>query len=110
MKRYAEVAFNLPLKKSFTYLLPEDMDALPGCRVAAPFGSRSLVGCVVALRDSPPAGIADVKEVRRLIDAHPLFGEETLEIARWMSGHYLCSLGEAIFTMLPGGRRESSPR
>lgn len=106
MARYVEVAFNLPVKRLFTYLLPDGLDAPPGSRVAAPFGARSLVGCVVSRRDAPPAGVTEVKEISRLVDKDPLFGEETLETARWMSVRYICSLGEALFAMLPGGRRE----
>jgi primosomal protein N' (replication factor Y) len=106
MSRYVEVAFNLPVKKCFTYLLPEGIEAPPGCRVSAPFGARLLSGCVVSRREAPPEGVTGVKEIRRLIDKHPLFGDETLDLARWISRMYICSLGEALFAMLPGGRRE----
>ena len=107
MGRFVELAFNLPLRKTFTYALPEGIEAAVGCRAAAPFGARALTGLVVALRDSPPEGVGEIREVRRLIDARPLFGEPTLDLARWMARMYMCSLGEALSAMLPGGRRES---
>jgi primosomal protein N' (replication factor Y) len=106
MGRYVELAFNLPIKKSFTYSLPEGLEPAVGCRVSAPFGARALTGLVVAMRDAPPQGVGDIREVRRVVDARPLFGEPTLELARWMARMYMCSLGEALSTMLPGGRRE----
>ncbi len=106
MDRFVEVAFNLPIKKSFTYSLPVGFEAPVGCRVSAPFGARALTGFVVGVRDAPPQGVGEIREVRRVVDARPLFGEPTLELARWMSRMYLCSLGEALSSMLPGGRRE----
>ena len=106
MGRYVELAFNLPIKKIFTYSLPDGLEAAVGCRVSAPFGARALTGLVVAVRDAPPQGVGDIREVRRVVDARPLFGESTLELARWMARMYMCSLGEALSTMLPGGRRE----
>ena len=42
-----------------------------------------------------------------MIDKEALFGEELIEIARWISHYYLCTLGEAVFSMIPSGRRES---
>lgn len=106
MGRYVELAFNLPVKKSFTYSLPEALEASVGCRASAPFGARALTGFVVGVRDAPPQGVGEIRDVRRVVDARPLFGEPTLELARWMARMYLCSLGEALSTMLPGGRRE----
>ena len=107
MPRYVELAFNLPVAKLFTYALPEGMQAAVGCRAAAPFGARALTGLVAGLRDAPPEGVGEIREVKRIIDSRPLFGESTLELARWMARMYMCSLGEALFSMLPGGRRES---
>ena len=106
MSRYVELAFNLPMKKNFTYALPEGLEAAVGCRVSAPFGARALTGMVVAAPEAPPQGVGEIREVRRVIDARPLFGESTLELARWMARMYMCSLGEALAAMLPGGRRE----
>jgi primosomal protein N' (replication factor Y) len=107
MKRYLEVAFNLPIKRVFTYLLPENCEAGVGRRVTAPFGSRTLTGCVVAEDDSPPHGIGEIREIRRVVDTEPIFSGDTLELARWMSRMYMCSLGEALSAILPGGRRET---
>ncbi|TVQ96611.1 MAG: primosomal protein N', partial [Spirochaetaceae bacterium] len=110
---YLEVAFNIPVGDSFTYRAPANSDALVaqgalGLRVVAPFGRRSLAGFVVGSHRSPPAGVA-IKEITRFIDTEPLFDARYLELARWVSRLYLCSLGEALAAMLPGGRRETEP-
>jgi primosomal protein N' (replication factor Y) len=103
--RFVEVAFNLPLKREFTYRVPAGKDAPVGSRVTAPFGARRLTGVVVGAPERAPAGLA-VKDLARVVDARPLATERTLELARWMARMYLCSLGEALATVLPGGRRE----
>ncbi len=106
MSRYAELAFNLPVKRQFTYRVPDGMEAKPGCRVSAPFGSRLLTGLVVAMPSAPPEGVEEIKEVKRVIDKRPLVEEATFDLARWMARMYMCTLGESLFTMIPGGRRE----
>ncbi len=103
--RFVEVAFNLPVKREFTYRLPAGKNAAVGCRVTAPFGPRRLTGVVVGAPARPPDGIV-AKDIARVVDERPLAADRTIELARWMSRMYLCSLGEALATILPGGRRE----
>ncbi len=109
MSRYAELVFNLPVRGTFTYSLTPDSTAAVGFRVSAPFGARKLTGLVVAERDSPPDGVAVIKEAGRVIDSRPVFNEQVLSLARWISRMYMCSLGEALSSMIPGGRRETEP-
>ncbi len=107
---FLEVAFNLPVPRTFVYTPPEKGGpAAPGCRVVAPFGRRRLTGYVVGRIERAPEGVGEIRAVERTIDARPLFGERSLELARWLAGMYLCSLGEALAVMLPGGRREIEP-
>jgi primosomal protein N' (replication factor Y) (superfamily II helicase) len=108
MARLLEVAFNLPVRTCFTYSAPEGVEVSLGYRVTAPFGKRSLTGCVVGEPARAPEGIPEIREIRRVVDSRPLFGEETLELARWLSRMYMCSLGEALAAVLPGGRREGA--
>ncbi|MGO9411836.1 MAG: primosomal protein N' [Spirochaetia bacterium] len=109
MNRYVELAFNLPVKRQFTYKVPERIEIPVGGRVSAPFGSRLLTGVVVSTPAAPPEGVAEIREVKRAIDRKVLVDEATLDLARWMSRMYMCSLGEALFAMIPGGRREAEP-
>ncbi|HET6486113.1 MAG TPA: primosomal protein N', partial [Spirochaetia bacterium] len=109
MGGFVDVVFNLPVKRQFAYRLPEGCLAPVGTRVSAPFSSRTLTGLVVAERDLPPDTVAEIREIKRVVDGRPLIDERLLELARWMSQLYLCSLGQAVFTMIPGGKRESEP-
>jgi primosomal protein N' (replication factor Y) (superfamily II helicase) len=107
MSRFVELAFNLPVRKLFTYRLPEESPAGVGWRASAPFGARTLTGAIVAERPAPPDGVTEIREVKRVVDSRPLFDEKVLALAKWISRMYMCSLGEALSAMLPGGRRET---
>jgi primosomal protein N' (replication factor Y) len=109
MSRYADVVFSLGVTHSFTYEIPEKMlDTLTvGMRVTVPFGRRTMTGFVIALQDKYD-GPYELKQIGRIVDKTPIFGERTIALARWLSDYYLCSLGEALSTILPTGRRESS--
>lgn len=126
MAREFLVAFNLPVDALYSYLPPEKGECGPGRRVMAPFGSRTLEGFVVGEQESPgdeprraeqseprraersePRSFK-LKRIARVVDEEPLFGEGEISLARWMARLYLCSLGEALSCMLPGGRRESA--
>ena len=108
-ERLIEVVFNLPVPQRFTYSVAEDQQVAVGYRVLAPFGSRRLTGYVVGETATPPPGVPEIKQIQRPLDKRPVFDERLLELARWLSDMYLCSLGEALATMLPGGRREVEP-
>ncbi|NOY09946.1 MAG: primosomal protein N' [Spirochaetes bacterium] len=107
MDKYPEVVFNLPVDKAFFYRIDKKLKLETGMRVMVPFGSRRMTGYVLAVHDEPPVSVPYLKEVQRVVDSEPLFNKITLELAQWVSGMYLCSLGEALSTMLPGGRREA---
>ncbi|MDR2468157.1 MAG: primosomal protein N' [Spirochaetaceae bacterium] len=107
MPHYFELLFDTPVKQRFTYRADEKGEAAVGRRAMAPFGRREAVGCIVAERETPPAGLdADkIKAIRRVVDKAPLFGEDEIALACWVAAYYLCSEGEALFAMLPSGRR-----
>lgn len=49
-----------------------------------------------------------VKDISGIIDEEPILTEEQVNLARDISRRYLCSHADALFTMLPAGRRENS--
>ena len=108
---FVDLAFNLPIDKRFTYQVPEakcaeDGGAAIGARATAPFKGRTLTGFIVAARDRPPEGV-EPRALSRIVDREPLVDRGMLELARWIADTYLCSLGEALAAIVPGGRRES---
>ena len=108
MSRYLQVAFNLPLQQTFTYLDLDDAATTRGVRVVAPFGKRRVTGFVVGTPRQPPAGV-ELRAIARRVDAQPVFDGALLGLARWVADTYLCSVGEALAAMIPSGRREILP-
>lgn len=111
--RFLSIALNIPLNQTFTYLdrSNEDGKKRTGCRADVQFGNRRMTGFVVAESETlPPDCPVEERKIRpilRILDDEPLFTDELAELANWVSQYYICSIGEAISTMLPGGRRES---
>ena len=103
--RIAEVAFNIPLERTFHYLIPAGLDEAvrPGVRVAAPFGPRERVGFV--LQRVPKSPFSPLKPIRRVIDPVPVIADERWALAEWLASYYYCSLGEALSVMVPSGLR-----
>ncbi len=107
--QYAEVVCGIPLERSLTYLIPPKLSCGVGQRVTVFLGSRKLTGYVIEVHSNEPKGSFTVKPIHRVVDAQPIFGPEQISLAQWMADLYVCSLGEALSAMLPGGKRDVQP-
>ncbi|MFQ3619683.1 MAG: primosomal protein N' [Spirochaetales bacterium] len=101
---WVQVVFNIPVDRTFTYTSPNPVPI--GVRVQAPFHGRNLVGYVINGGSEPLDETFEIKSIRKILDTEPLFDGDYLSLARWMADRYLCSLGEALAAMLPGGKKE----
>lgn len=117
MSSFLEVLVNLPLPQSFTYknLDSQNKKYKPttvGMRCEIYFGSRKMIGCIINISNTIPPSCTvseeKIKPIIKIIDDEPIFFEEQIKLSEWISKYYLCSQGEALFTMLPSGKRESS--
>lgn len=103
MSSFVEVAFPIPLNRSFHYrLLPQQSGgaSVLGRRVLAPFGkNKNLVGYVVGSTDETPS--FPTKEIVSWLDQESLLDPALFELAQWVSERYLCSLGEALASIVP---------
>lgn len=104
---YVRLAFPLPMEETYWYRNSEEKPAAIGCRAEAPLGRRRLAGFVVETADACPIAQALLKPIKRAVDAEAIFAESTVRLAEWVARMYFCSLGEALGSMLPTGRRES---
>jgi primosomal protein N' (replication factor Y) len=99
---FAEVVFNIPINHAYTYKIPEEVkNLLPGMRVLAPFGKRTLTGMVVKITEETK--LSSVKNFLDVLDEKPLVSEEMLELTRWISDYYFSSWGQAVQLALPRG-------
>lgn len=109
MIQYAEVALNIPFESSdtLTYEIPLEMNDLqPGMRVQVPLRSRKIEGVVIDIHYQYPSYAT--KTIIKKIDKFPVINQEQIELAYWVKDYYLSSLGEAIFKMLPSGKRRKN--
>lgn len=108
---YAEIVFPLGFRKSFTYLVPGELEsqAKIGVRAVAPFGRRTLTGFVI----SKPRSISlkeELKPIIDIIDAQPVVDKDGLKFYEWLADYYLCSFGEALKLAVPYGSDVESKR
>lgn len=119
MIKYAQIVVNVPVSQSFTYSITPVTKIPPDCatvevgmRAEVFFGRRKLIGYIISISDSfdpnSPISADKIKSITRIIDTKPIFTTELIELSKKISSYYLCSQGEALSTMIPSGKRESS--
>jgi primosomal protein N' (replication factor Y) (superfamily II helicase) len=106
--KFVHVALPVPVFKTFTYAVPPQFGGAVhrGIRVTVPFGKRTLTGVIVDEADH--TDLAEVRDLVDVLDAEPLFNEEMLRFAEWMTEYYVSPIGETLRTMLPYGTTPES--
>ena len=109
---YVEAVLPVPLRRSFTYRIPEEMRGTInlGARLKVPFGKRSLTGYAVELHVELPADIEfdeskikDIIAVSDPLDDAPLITPEILKLTQWTADYYASFWGEMLKASLPAG-------
>ena len=115
---FLDIVLNVPVNQAFTYSYiplenqkPENIPQI-GKRAEVRFGNKKMTGFITKIYDSFPSHCAvpleKIKQVSKIVDPEPLITQELLETAIWVSKYYLCTIGEAVNSILPSARRESS--
>lgn len=107
---FAEIILPIPLRQSFTYRIPFEMNDLVqvGARVVVPFGKRRiLTGVISLIHDKAPEGFA-AKYILEVLDDHPLVTREHLKLWAWVADYYMCTPGDVMNAALPSGLKLSS--
>ena len=87
--------------RTFSYSIPSPLSLEPGQLVWVPFGRRVSQGVVVELAATPQMEVT--RDILQPVEPSPLIAPLSLELARWLSGYYLCSLYDALALFLPPG-------
>ncbi len=101
---FARLAINLPAVSGvFDYSIPDQLAAQigVGSLVTAPFAKQTVQGVVLEFVDE--AGVPNVKPIESVLDVLPVLTVAQIELAKWMSAHYLQPLAAMIGLMLPIG-------
>ena len=104
MVRLIEVALGLPIRKTFTYAVPKEMEAsiAPGKRVWVPFGRRFLPGLILGPTRDVPSG-KKILPIRGVVEDEFTIPQSLLRLLLWTSRYYLQPIGEVIKAALPTG-------
>jgi primosomal protein N' (replication factor Y) len=105
------VAVPSPLRRTFDYLIPENLLATApqrGCRVAVPFGKREVIGLVIECPDSSDFAMEKLKPISAVIDRQPLLPESLFKLFIWAANYYQHPIGDALFSTLPVRLRSGS--
>ncbi|MCX6999511.1 MAG: primosomal protein N' [Candidatus Sumerlaeota bacterium] len=93
---YADLALNLPTPNTYQYIIPSNLQpvARVGALALAPIQNRRVAGCIVGI--SGEKKCESLKELKRILSPDFAIEPELIELSRWMSRYYFCSLGEAL--------------
>jgi primosomal protein N' (replication factor Y) len=110
MPRYADIALPVSVDKTFTYLIPPELEAsaLVGTRAIVPFGRTRTTGLIVSLPAT--TSITSLKSIQDIVDAQPVVSGELLRLCVWIADYYMAPLGEVLRTAMPHGFSTSSKR
>ena len=97
-----EVAIPAPLNKTFHYLPAQNMQArdIAGKRVKVSFHNRTVTAYALSAAESDENRFK-LKPVLEVIDDEPVITEEAKALAAYISANYVCSLGEAMASVIP---------
>lgn len=102
--RIASVALNVPLDRTFDYLIPDKLagHVVVGGRVRVPFGHRrNMLGYCVGLKAETDVDPEDLREIITSLDDEPVFMPRMLKLTGWIADYYHCAWGEALHAALP---------
>ena len=106
MDRYVDVILPLAIRDCYTYSVPEELPfPKAGTRVIVPLMSKQVRGIVLRQHTETvdETFAAKIKPVTQISDTAPLVSQEQLALWEWMSGYYMCTLGEVMSAALPAG-------
>lgn len=102
---------NTPLRRSFDYLTPENIDhpILEGMRVKVPFGKRELIGLIINTAVESKFAIEDLRRIIEIIDQEPILDASMMKLFSWAASYYHHPLGSVIHNALPTRVRQGKP-
>lgn len=107
---YAEILLPLAIPKLYTYYVPEEFldDIQFGIRVEVQFGKSKLYTGLVVQVNKDSASQDNLKPILSIIDQDPIITPQQVQLWRWMSAYYCCTMGEIMMAALPANLKLSS--
>ena len=100
--KIAVASATFAIDKPYSYLVPENMNLLPGQRVLLPFGraNKRTEGIVLAVE---PGLEENLKTVENCMDEEPILTGDQLRLAAFLRERYFCTFYDAVHAILPAG-------
>lgn len=99
-----KIAVFSPLRQLFDYLPPKgsvESQLLPGIRVRIPFGTKEIIGILVATANQSALPENKLKTAIALLDDIPIITPKFFRLLEWASHYYQHSLGDVFNNALP---------
>jgi len=108
------VVVPVPLRQSFDFLSPIEQangvtKAVVGARVKVPFGSRTLVGIITAIKNTSDYPENKLKRAIEILDDETLFETNLWNTIEWISRYYLAPIGDVFDGAIPVSLRQGNP-
>ena len=93
------------IDNEYTYFIPHDLSEVVkvGSFVVVPFGNsnRTQIGLVVETNCDEPD--SKTKSIKTVISDEVRLSETDIELCRFMKEQNLCTIGDAVHSMIPAG-------
>ncbi len=96
---YVEIAIPVPLKRTFTYSVPDGVEARVGSLAVLPFGHRTMTGIVMGASSS--RGNVKIKNIIEVLHSAPVFSQKMVDLLKWIADYYCAPIGEVCKAALP---------
>ena len=106
---YATVILPLAVPKTYSYLVPEELEAYMqfGIRVEVPLRNKLYAAIVVDLERGLKLDYK-TRDISAVIDEVPLISQQQYAFWSWIAEYYCCTIGEVMGVALPGGLKLGS--
>ena len=103
----ARVLIDGPSELVFDYLIPEEINALPGCRVKIPLRNKASTGTILNVTETQPSKF-QLRPIQELIDPEPLITPKLMKLGQWMADYYGAPMEQIMRALLPEAVRQES--
>ncbi len=88
--------------KTFLYSVPSNLEDQieVGKRVKVPFGKKEIMGIIICIKTNNDTNY-ELKQILEVMDSFPILNEEMIELGKYMSDTYICSLMTCYQSMIP---------
>ncbi|MCL1142082.1 primosomal protein N' [Shewanella gaetbuli] len=110
MPLFVEVALPVPLRRNFSYRVPEkSISAVKiGLRVKVPFGHQQLIGLITAISQTCDLAEHQVKPLTQVLDAQEILPKSLYNLTLWAARYYFTSQGQMLSQALPVALRKGA--